>query len=367
MESQVSFARSADGIGIAYRTYGSGPPLVIPPTLVSHLEMELETPKRLLYESLGRHRTVIRYDRRAQGMSEGGINDITRESPVFDLQAVVDALAIDRFSILAHDCGGPIALAYAASHPGRVEQLVLWHALIRLADYFYSPLVEALLPLVDTDWELYSKTMIRAYAGWTKSRDPNVSAALFRASLSREVYKELIARADDFDASAYMPKVSAATLVLHRKDYDSIPLSTSRTLAETIPNAELRLVDGKSNYLNDDEQQDEGMDAVRAFLGIPGDADLSSEESSLSPREREIILLVAHGLHNREIADSLGLSIHTVERHLANIYSKIGARSRVEAAAYAMSHFPGFSTDDALPSIRIAERKLEPTEAPMRP
>ena len=44
------------------------------------------------------------------------------------------------------------------------------------------------------------------------------------------------------------------------------------------------------------------------------------------------------GKHNREIADALGVSVHTVDRHLANIFSKIGAHNRVEAATFALTH-----------------------------
>jgi Flp pilus assembly protein TadD/DNA-binding CsgD family transcriptional regulator len=56
----------------------------------------------------------------------------------------------------------------------------------------------------------------------------------------------------------------------------------------------------------------------------------------LSGREVEVLRLVAAGWTNREIAEALVLSIHTVERHVANIYRKIGARGRADATAYAI-------------------------------
>jgi DNA-binding NarL/FixJ family response regulator len=55
-------------------------------------------------------------------------------------------------------------------------------------------------------------------------------------------------------------------------------------------------------------------------------------------RETEILRLVSSGKHNREIAETLGVSVHTVDRHLANIFSKIGAHNRVEAATFALTH-----------------------------
>jgi DNA-binding CsgD family transcriptional regulator len=58
--------------------------------------------------------------------------------------------------------------------------------------------------------------------------------------------------------------------------------------------------------------------------------------AGLTGREAEILRLLAGGRTNREIADTLVLSVHTIERHLANAYRKIGARNRAEATAFAL-------------------------------
>jgi DNA-binding CsgD family transcriptional regulator len=49
-----------------------------------------------------------------------------------------------------------------------------------------------------------------------------------------------------------------------------------------------------------------------------------------------VLRLLAAGESNAQIARQLGLSIHTVERHVANLYRKIGARGRADATAYAV-------------------------------
>jgi DNA-binding CsgD family transcriptional regulator len=79
-------------------------------------------------------------------------------------------------------------------------------------------------------------------------------------------------------------------------------------------------------------------EAIGYALGRPGRTEGSSRRAELSPRELEVVRLVAAGRSNREIADTLVLSIKTVERHLANIYGKIGARGRADATAYAVRH-----------------------------
>lgn len=59
-------------------------------------------------------------------------------------------------------------------------------------------------------------------------------------------------------------------------------------------------------------------------------------ESELTAREREVLTLVASGATNREVAEELYLSEHTVKFHMRNILGKLHTRNRAEAAAYAV-------------------------------
>lgn len=58
--------------------------------------------------------------------------------------------------------------------------------------------------------------------------------------------------------------------------------------------------------------------------------------SSLTRREREVLTLVARGLTNRRIAGQLGVSQHTIHRHLANVFTRLGLSSRAAAVAFAL-------------------------------
>ncbi len=60
--------------------------------------------------------------------------------------------------------------------------------------------------------------------------------------------------------------------------------------------------------------------------------------SSLTRREREVLAVLTRGLTNQEIANQLSISVHTVERHITNLYTKLGVRSRTEAAHWAHHH-----------------------------
>jgi ATP/maltotriose-dependent transcriptional regulator MalT len=64
----------------------------------------------------------------------------------------------------------------------------------------------------------------------------------------------------------------------------------------------------------------------------------SSDTHGLTPRELEVLRLVATGKSNREIAASLAISEHTVARHVQNIFTKLGVPSRTAAGAFAFEH-----------------------------
>jgi DNA-binding CsgD family transcriptional regulator len=67
-------------------------------------------------------------------------------------------------------------------------------------------------------------------------------------------------------------------------------------------------------------------------------SDPATPAMGLSPREIEVLSLLASGKSNREISVALVISEHTVARHVQNIFAKIGASSRTGAAAFAFEH-----------------------------
>ena len=79
------------------------------------------------------------------------------------------------------------------------------------------------------------------------------------------------------------------------------------------------------------------MSALRGFLGPAGVAAPSTSAAELSSRELEVLELVAAGLTNEAIAERLVLSVRTVERHLSNVYAKLGLSGKAARAAAAVS------------------------------
>lgn len=79
---------------------------------------------------------------------------------------------------------------------------------------------------------------------------------------------------------------------------------------------------------------------TRALLTDAAPTPASSEVpvEPLTPRETEVLQLIAQGYTNRQIAEALTISIRTVETHRANLMDKLGLRSRVELVRYAREH-----------------------------
>jgi DNA-binding CsgD family transcriptional regulator len=71
---------------------------------------------------------------------------------------------------------------------------------------------------------------------------------------------------------------------------------------------------------------------------VPEQVLLSNRGTALSPRELEVLRLIAAGHTSQEIARALATSVTTIERHITHLYEKMGVRGRAEATAYALRH-----------------------------
>jgi DNA-binding CsgD family transcriptional regulator len=145
------------------------------------------------------------------------------------------------------------------------------------------------------------------------------------------------------DVTALLPTVQAPTLVLHRSGLAAITVEMAREVAASIPNARLMLFDGTWIAPFFGESGKEIASAIRSFVQEATEPPITTEAlnaapASLTPRETEVLRMLASGSTSREIAAKLSLSVRTVGRHITNIYAKIGARTRADATAWAIRH-----------------------------
>ena len=132
-------------------------------------------------------------------------------------------------------------------------------------------------------------------------------------------------------------RVRTKTLVVHALGDRVVPVDEGRLLATLLPGARLVVLDSANHILLSDEPAwATFVSELRAFLGTErATARPGVGIEKLSLRELEVLELVAAGLTNEAIADSLSLSIRTVERHLTNTYVKLGVSGKAGRAAAA--------------------------------
>src|SRR6266446_1665504 len=86
---EIRFARTSDGVRLAYAVHGAGPPLVVVSCWLSHLQYDWQSPVwRHLLDQLGERATVVRYDERGFGMSDWNVDDFSLDARVDDLEAI---------------------------------------------------------------------------------------------------------------------------------------------------------------------------------------------------------------------------------------------------------------------------------------
>ncbi len=129
----IRYARTVDGVNIAYQVRGQGPvDLVYTLGMAGNFEIEFEPPWGVRFlERLASFSRVILFDKRGTGLSDRvhGAPDFDMRAD--DLRAVLDAAESDRAVLVGNRGGGSLAAFYAAMHPDRVLALVLYNSWAR--------------------------------------------------------------------------------------------------------------------------------------------------------------------------------------------------------------------------------------------
>jgi len=344
-KQQIRFCTGHDGIRIAYATSGTGPPLIKAANWLSHLEFDVGSPvwSHLLTE-LSRYHTLIRYDERGCGLSDRDVADLSFNAWLLDLETVVEAANVNRFALLGISQGASIAVAYAVKHPERVSHLILHGGyargrLKRNATPELREEAELMNRLAEIGWgqqnPAFRQFFTTQYIPGGTPEQHHWFNELERVSTSPTNAARFMREFNDIDVVDLLPQVSCPTLVLHSSRDVRVPFDEGRLIAGRIPGARFVPLESDNHLLLEAEPSwRRWIDEVRAFLPMTAAAS-DPAFSALTPRERDLLELIAQGRDNAQIAAHLGLSEKTVRNHITRIFAKLEVENRPQAIVMA--------------------------------
>ena len=261
-EQEIRFCQTSDGVQLAYATVGDGPPIVKAPNWISHLEFEWESPVwRHWIVELSRNNRLIRYDERGNGLSDWDVDEISFDASLRDLETVVDAVGLDRFTLLGISQGCAVSIAYAIRHPERVNKLVLYGGFARgwkkRGNAAQLERYNALSALMKHGWGQENPAFRQLFTSlFIPGASPEQMAwfnDLQRMTTSPENAVRIRSVRGDTDITGLLPQVTAPTLVCHCLSDAMVPFAEGRYLAMKIPNARFVPLDSRNHLILEDE------------------------------------------------------------------------------------------------------------------
>jgi pimeloyl-ACP methyl ester carboxylesterase len=287
------YARSSDGVHIAYQVLGQGNrDIVIVPGLISHLDLWWEDPYAARFHrrlaSLGR---LIMFDKRDTGLSDRAVGEDTAEQRIEDVRAVMRACGSERAVLFGYSEGGPMSILFAARYPERVAALILGAASARWPAAPGYPcgeqteeMASALEDLAARRWgqgdsiEWYAPSLAgsdaarRSLARWERMA-ASPSAVLRMLRMIREI-----------DVRDVLPGLGVPALIIQRRQDRITPPCHGRYLAAHLPGA--RYFEQPGDHLLWLGDTDAMFGQIREFLGEAGATpgpDAKTDRSSPSP------------------------------------------------------------------------------------
>jgi class 3 adenylate cyclase/pimeloyl-ACP methyl ester carboxylesterase len=251
---RIQYVKTSDGVNIAYAVAGSGPPVVWSHNIFqSHLQLAWEQPPlRGGFENvIAAGATLVRFDPRGSGLSDRDVKDVSSSAHARDLEAVVDKLQIERFSILAIEWGSAAAIVYATLHRERVSRIVL----VNPASFAsQTARGRSWMGLAD-DWEMMTETVAGMAFGFGY-KESSKYAAFMRAAVDHETFLRYMA--EPVDLTGLAKDIQVPTLVVRHSGIPWLSMESTRELVAALPDCTMVAIEG--NYI------DQGRETGRAIV-----------------------------------------------------------------------------------------------------
>jgi DNA-binding CsgD family transcriptional regulator len=255
-----------------------------------------------------------------------------------------------RFVLAGLDVGAPTAIAYAVQHQASVSHVVLQSPWASGARRFALPghrVALAAAATGDLEWQVFAPVILSVATAFKDGELARQGADNVLHSTSPAGLAAYNRASASIDLTPLLPQVTMRTLVIHEPGFPFGSFDLCQEVAANIRDAQFVIVDEKSiagrvhvGHVNAIDQFLRSGFVTGRTARWPAERLLAPRVAPdrLTPREVQVLRQVAAGLTNKEIAAELAVAVSTVERHLVNLYTKIGARGRTDAVAYAIRH-----------------------------
>jgi len=281
-EQVVRYCTAHDGTRLAFSIVGNGPPLVKTANWLNHIEYDWTSPLwRHWLRELTADRTLIRYDERANGLSDWDTPELSLDAFVDDLACVVDAAKLDRFDLLAISQGAAVAIAYAVRHPERVRKLVICNGYAQGWEVRAEPEEvarrEAMITLSEMGWgsdnPAYRQIFTGTYIPGASHEQMDWFNEMQRRSASPKNAVALQRMLGKLDVVHLLDQVRTPTLIFHSRRDQAVPFAQGELMASRIRGATFVPQDSDNHIvLATEPAWQHFTDVTRAFLDDePGD------------------------------------------------------------------------------------------------
>src|SRR5438093_4464388 len=253
MEPRIQYARTSDGVNIAYGVFGEGLPLIYTPSAYGigvHYYSHLSYSRRSVDQLTAAGFEVVRDDSRGTGSSDRAANEFSLETAVLDLSAVADRLGFERFTLVGHFGGAQAAIAYATRRPECLTHLVLRDPWASGADMYQmfpgNRVLSAMRPFAEQQWDLVCINIAAVGFGLADSDVSKEYAAAIRSGITPATWVKMGQAIDDIDVANLLEAVCMPTLVVLDTSLPDRPPSgigdwgaPANKIAAAIPDARL--------------------------------------------------------------------------------------------------------------------------------
>jgi pimeloyl-ACP methyl ester carboxylesterase len=255
--SETRYAQSGD-VAIAYSVAGAGPvDLVMTPGAVSNVELLWHQPLFASFrDRIASFTRLIVFDKRGTGLSDRVKKIATLEERADDIRAVMDAAGSVQAVIMGISEGGPMAVVFAATHPGRTQGLILYGSHARMTwapDYPWRPTLEEYRRYIAEEErsptpvnEVSARSSLELLMPSVADDDELVRwwAMFSRMSISPGAWLDLDRMNMEINVSDVLPTIRVPTVVIQRTDDRVVKAGEGRYVAERIPGARYVELDG---------------------------------------------------------------------------------------------------------------------------